>query len=418
MSAARLKFSNDNMTDNTTVDVLTTNTKELRIKPVNATLPPVGSHGRGNTPRDILQLPHYDKPEPTFLGIPGSVRLRILRFAFPQQIRASLSTIDDSSVRKPYYWRDDKSGPGETLWTEFEFAPSVEDDLPISWPFPAFLNCSKQLYDEGFMAIKSLIVEYDDARPAHFERFPQVIKKRAKVIVFRSDAIWNNYTSLYANYHDLRGIDFTCMLPRLRANILNMGPERATNYVWLETPMPNPEARDFTERVISRFSSQGCRLLRDRFYDTVYKDNVKITFTCLLGRFKPSQKGSRHEFEKLIAVADFSWSLTGITLNKGTDLKSSGVFERTCIEGRGEDTIVSVGFNSRIPDLNSTGPTKASLKELRSCKCGGHLNEELTMLIIYYYTRSCYVGLLGEGAESTPHRLDDRVFNSSNGPVE
>ncbi|KAK4937958.1 hypothetical protein LTR10_021523 [Elasticomyces elasticus] len=290
--------------DDPAIDALTQITKHLRTQSSDATLPYFGSAGKDKTPRDTLQLPHYDKPKPTLVAIPANIRLRILKYAFPHQIRAVIST-DVDSPRKHYLW-DSHEG----FWTRHDIAPGIQDGLALGFPLPPFLNCCRQLYEEGFEAIEGFKLSNRDSSPTQFERYPRILQKNTKVIRFEGDAIWNDFALLFTNFGRLRDLDFSYSIaPGMWLSVdwmgysLGMTREIAAKHVWLESPIPNPDEGDFTERVLPRFSSQGRRLFRDHFYDAVYKNNIKITFSCLLGRFKPSQTGSPHEFEKFDAIA-------------------------------------------------------------------------------------------------------------------
>lgn len=289
----RLKNSNLGMVDSSVADMLGRDTKASQLQPSEAMVPLVDHPGEDTTPTKPLQLPFYDKPQPTLLGIPKEIRLRILKLALPHTNKLLVCTEDnpDYAHRGEYF----------VNYSDLE----TQDGFPPGSPLPSWMHCSRQLSDESFEVMEGFNLYIMDLKPPHFERYPRVLRKNAKTIECFPWTIWADYASLPATFPKLREIDFTQIFPELPSHMIQdyaalfISAERGANGVLLETPIPNPDENDFTRRILPRFCSTGGRLLCDRFHDAVYKNDIKITFGCWAGPFKPSQAGSPHELSEV-----------------------------------------------------------------------------------------------------------------------
>lgn len=289
------------MLDNSADGLLTSITKTWQLQPSDATVPLVETAGRRKTPTEILELPDYDRPEPTLLGIPADIRLRILKLAFPDTIEVFVRTKSDLHEKHILKYRVPefvKVRFYSVLRTRFVLAPAS--------PLPSFMHCSRKLYDEGSEVVGFRIF-HKYARPLHFKSYPLVLCKNTKTIEFGARALWGDHAPLFANLPRLRELDFSSIFLEsptfMHLAATTWRAQAVAGLVWLETPIPNPDKTNFTRRVLPRFTSQGQRLLRDRFHDAVYKNNIKITFNCLLGPFEPCETGSPHNFREFVALA-------------------------------------------------------------------------------------------------------------------
>lgn len=297
----RLKRSNYGILDNSADEKFPSTTKALQLQPSDATVHLVAIPGRRMTPTEILQLPEYDKPEPTLLGIPADIRLQILKLALPHTIKAIITTNTDPRGTHFLKYKIVELGTRWFPWLHTQYVSA-----PAS-PLPSFMHCSRQLYDEGSEVMEGFKLCLKHARPTIFKSYPPVLCKNAKTIEFGAWAVWADHAPLFANFHKLRELDFSSPFLESPQFIewagITQRSSAVTGLVWLETPIPNPDEGDFTQRVLPRFNSQGQRLLCDRFHDAVYKNNIKITFNCLLGPFEPCQTGDLHKFREFIALA-------------------------------------------------------------------------------------------------------------------
>lgn len=291
-------------------DVLSSATKALPLQPSDATVPLVDISGRHQTPTEMLQLPCYDKSQPTLLGIPKEIRLQILKLALPHTTEVVVCTDIDPRGKHFLEYRALQSP------TVIPWGTATQDNFVPGSPLPSFLRTSKQLYDEGSELMEGFKTYILNGRPAHFERYPAVLQKHTKTIYFAPWAICADYAFLHANFPQLREIEFFVPLPEMpdymqvtlteQAAVASAASATeapgAASYLYLESPIPNPDESDFTQRILPRFQYQGQHFC-DRFYDAVYKNNIKITWDSFVGQFEPSRTGSTHKVAKFMAVA-------------------------------------------------------------------------------------------------------------------